>query len=517
MINHGLGDWIHRRRIRSADRAALISAEGELTYGELAARVDRLADALRQRDVRPGDRVAYLGENAPSFLEALFAVGSLGAVFVPLNTRLAPPEITFMLRDSGARLMVSSTELVELGLRATEGTAVERVLIIGETADLPGAAADDLLVESFEEVLASGRAVRHHVPVRAEDLAVILYTSGTTGQPKGAMLSHSNLLWNAINVMTDFDITSRDVALMISPLFHVAALGQGALPVLLKGGSVILEPRFDPGRALRLIEEHGVTNISGVPTTFQLLCEHPDWEATDLSSLRTLTCGGSAVPPRVLEAYERRELAFTMGYGMTETAPGATTLPPSHSRVKQGSGGLPHFHTDMCVVRADGQRCDPGEVGEILVQGPNVIAGYWNRADATDAALEETPEGTWLHTGDMGHIDDEGFLYITDRLKDMIISGGENIYPAQVEREISQLDAVAAVAVIGVEHAKWGEVPRAIVVLREGVQLTESEIIDHLTARLARYKIPQTIVFVDEMPRTASGKIRKPALRAQYA
>ncbi|MDS2173500.1 long-chain-fatty-acid--CoA ligase [Nesterenkonia sp. CL21] len=528
MINHGLGDWIHRRRVRMADRPALFSTAGDLTYGELASRIDRLAQALAERGVRPGDRVAYLGENAPSVLECLFAAGSLGAVFVPLNTRLAPPELAFQLQDSGARTLVCSAELGRQGLVSCPDTPVERVLIVGgETvpAELEDLAVEHLgaedsarpVLEAYEPVLTSGADERPQVPVAQEDLAVILYTSGTTGRPKGAMLSHGNLHWNALNVITDYDITSRDVALMISPLFHVAALSQGTLPVLLKGGAVILETRFDPGRALRLIREHGVTNMSGVPTTYQMLCEHPDWESTDLSSLRTLTCGGSAVPARVLDAYEDRGMAFTMGYGLTETAPGATMLPPSHSRAKQGSAGLPHFHTDVRVVRPDGGRCAPGEVGEILVQGPNVVSGYWNRPDATAAALDETDEGTWLHTGDMGHLDEEGFLYVTDRLKDMIISGGENIYPAQVEQELAQLDAVAAVAVIGVEDDRWGEVPRAVVVVREGHEITAEEIIEHLQGRLARYKIPKSVVFVEDMPRTASGKIRKPALRELHA
>ncbi|GAA1144899.1 acyl-CoA synthetase [Nesterenkonia lutea] len=518
MKNHGLGDWIHRRRVRSRGETALISAAGELTYDQLAERIDRLANAFADRGVRTGDRVAYLGENSPAFLETLFAAGSLGAVFVPLNTRLAPPEIQFALQDSGARLLVSSSTLQPLAASGSRETAVERIMIVDdghgtqhEDAELP------LPAEPFEQALSSGALHRPDVQVSHEDLAVILYTSGTTGSPKGAMLTHGNLTWNAINVLTDHDITSRDVALMIAPLFHVAALGQGALPVLLKGGCVVLEQRFEPGRVLALIQEHSVSNISGVPTTFQLLCEHPDWDHTDISSLRNLTCGGSAVPTRVLEAYESRGLAFTMGYGMTETSPGATSLPSAYSRSKQGSGGLPHFHTDVRVVDPADQPCAPGEVGEIQVHGPNVIAEYWNRPEATASSFVHEEHASWLKTGDMGYLDEDGFLYISDRLKDMIISGGENIYPAQVEQQIAALESVAAVAVIGVEDERWGEVPRAIVVVREGHELTEEQVLRHLDGRLARYKIPKSVIFVESMPRTASGKIRKPDLRRQYA
>ncbi|MCH8571724.1 long-chain fatty acid--CoA ligase [Nesterenkonia sp. AY15] len=518
MKNHGLGDWIHRRRVRSCGQTALISAGGEQTYDQLAQRIDKLANALADRGISSGDRVAYLGENSAAFLETLFAAGSLGAVFVPLNTRLAPPEVQFALQDSGARLLVTSHPLTPVAAPACRDTAVEQVLIVVEGAAPPEEpAAFPVPTETFEAVLASGAEQRPDVAVELEDLAVILYTSGTTGSPKGAMLSHGNLTWNAINVLTDFDLSSKDVALMIAPLFHVAALGQGALPVLLKGGSILLEQRFEPGRVLSLIEEHRVTNISGVPTTFQLICEHPQWESTDISSLRNLTCGGSAVPMRVLDAYESRGLAFTMGYGMTETSPGATTLPPAYSRTKQGSGGLPHFHTDVRVVDPADRPCPMGEVGEIQVHGPNVIAEYWNRPEATAGSFVHEEDGLWLKTGDMGYFDEDGFLFISDRLKDMIISGGENIYPAQVEQQIAALEAVAAVAVIGVEDARWGEVPRAVIVVRDGHALTEEQVLHHLHGKLARYKIPKSVVFVESMPRTASGKIRKPDLRRQYA
>lgn len=518
MNNHGLGDWIHRRRVRSRGRTALISAAGTQTYDQLAARIDKLANALADRGISAGDRVAYLGENSAAFIETLFAVGSLGAVFVPLNTRLAPPEVEFALRDSGSQVLVSSSRLGPVAASACPGTDVELVISVEEGAPpADGAPEFSVRTEEFEEVLASGSGERPDVEVAHGDLALILYTSGTTGNPKGAMLTHGNLTWNAINVLTDFDISSNDVALMIAPLFHVAALGQGALPVLLKGGSIVLEQRFEPGRVLALIEEHQVTNLSGVPTTFQLLCEHPNWDSTDISSLRNLTCGGSAVPLRVLDSYEERGLAFTMGYGMTETSPGATTLPPAYSRDKQGSGGLAHFHTEVRVVSPEELPLPPGEVGEIQVQGPNVISEYWNRPEATATSFLTEGSATWLKTGDMGYFDDEGFLFISDRLKDMIISGGENIYPAQVEQEISSMQAVASVAVIGVEDARWGEVPRAIIEVREGYELSEEQVLNHLDGRLARYKVPKSVLFVESMPRTASGKIRKPDLRKQYA
>jgi fatty-acyl-CoA synthase len=276
----------------------------------------------------------------------------------------------------------------------------------------------------------------------------------------------------------------------------------------------VLEQKFDPGRTLELIEKHRITALSGVPTTYQLLAEHPAWATTDISSLDKLTCGGSAVPMRVLEAYEERGLGFSNGYGMTETAPGATTLPVWRSREKAGSSGLPQFFTDVRIVDPIGEAVGPGEVGEIQVSGPNVIKQYWNRSEAT---RDSFADGIWFKSGDMGYLDEEGFLFVSDRLKDMIISGGENIYPAEVEGVIVELEPVASVAVIGVPDDKWGEVPKAIVTVRDGMTLTEEEVRAHLDGRLARYKIPKSVVFVEEMPRTASGKIRKTELRKQYA
>jgi fatty-acyl-CoA synthase len=517
--NFGIGSWLQRRRPKSGIKTAIIAGDRELSYVELADRSTRLANAFRDRGVAKGDRVAYLGDNDPSFLETLFAAGLAGAVFVPLNTRLAPPEIQFQLRDSGAVLLVHSAALAGLAEHGSAETAVGGLIVVDDPAERDGGTSDGggtaggTAVEAFEAVIASGAALPPDERVSLDDAAMILYTSGTTGNPKGALLTHGNITWNCVNVLVDFDFASTDVALMISPMFHVASLDMGVLPTLLKGGTVVLEAKFDPGRTLELIERHRATTISGVPTTYQMLCEHPDWDATDLSSLNKLTCGGSAVPMRVLEAYERRGLRFSNGYGMTETAPGATTLPAARSRDKAGSSGLPHFFTDVRVADpldpAAGPAA-PGTAGEIQIKGPNVIHRYWNRPEAS--ADSYTADG-WFKSGDMGYKDPDGFVFISDRLKDMIISGGENIYPAEVEQAIAELDAVGSVAVIGVPDEKWGEVPRAVVLLRDGARLTEEQLRSHLEGRLARYKIPKSVVFVAEMPRTASGKIRKADLR----
>lgn len=503
MRNAGLGPWIRKRKVKSAGKTAIIHAGNELGYVDMADRVDRLAGALAARGITAGDRISYLGNNHPAYLETLFAAGLIGAVFVPLNTRLAAGELAYQLSDSGSRLLVHAGELAELAAAAIPDTPVEARLAVGSPAE--GAA-------SYEDAIATADPWGTDVPVSLDDPAIILYTSGTTGRPKGAVLSHGNMTWNAINVLVDFDVASTEVALLIAPMFHVASLGMGALPTLLKGGTLVLQDRFEPAAVITAIERHRVTSLSGVPTTFQLLAEHPDFATADISSLSKLTCGGSAVPARVADAWEAKGLAFANGYGMTETAPGATVLQADRSREKAGSSGLAHYFTDVRIVEPGGGVAPAGTDGEIQISGPNVISGYWNLPEASNQAIVD---GGWLRSGDIGHVDEEGFLYVSDRLKDMIISGGENVYPAEVEAVIMELPQVASVAVIGIPDEKWGEVPRAVIELADGAALDAAALRSHLDGRLARYKIPRTVEFVGELPRTASGKIRKATLRTR--
>ncbi|CAH0178270.1 acyl-CoA synthetase [Microbacterium foliorum] len=498
MHNRGLGGWMVKRRMKSPDKTALIFDDTSISYRSLADDADRMAAVLFERGVQKGDRVAFLGDNCPEFLVTLFGAATLGAVFVPVNTRLAPPEITHVLEDSGARVLVhdpAATATV-----ASLDLEVDHVLETG--------------ADGLEAILAETRAGHVDVAVSLEDPAVIMYTSGTTGRAKGAVLTHGNLTWMAINCVIDYDIVSTDVALMISPLFHAASLGMGALPCVLKGATLVLEKGFDPERALRLIPGYGVTMLSGVPTTYQLLADHELWPGTDLSSLRKLTCGGSPVPTRIMNAYEERGLSFSQGYGMTESSPGATSLAPAMSRAKQGSVGLGHFFTDVRVVDVNGAVAARGTVGEIEIMGPNVFAGYHNLPEATAAAFSD--DG-WLRSGDMGYLDADGYLFISDRLKDMIISGGENIYPAEPENLINDIEGVTGVAVIGVPDDRWGEVPWAVLTVRDGAAVTLEDVRSHLSGRIAKYKIPKNVIVVEALPRTASGKIRKAELRLRYA
>ncbi|WP_245642287.1 acyl-CoA synthetase [Nonomuraea candida] len=568
MRNQGIGSWPARRARKTPGRVAVTHDGRHVTYREMHERVVRLAHVLRDRGVGRGDRVAYLGPNHPAFLETLFAAGVLGAVFVPLNTRLAGPEQAHVLADSGTAVLVHAA--------ATDLDVPCRISLAEYEGLLAGAGSGPI-----DERVAPG------------DACMIMYTSGTTGRPKGAVLSHANLTWNSVNVLVDIDLTADEVTLVVAPLFHTAGLNMTCLPTLLKGGRVVLQGAFDPGRVLEAVEAERVTHLFGVPTMFDAISAHPRWTAADLSSLRTLNCGGAPVPMRTIETYLARGLAFSQGYGMTEASPGVLYLPADQAVAKAGSAGVPHFFTDVRVVLPDGRDAAPGENGEVLVQGPNVMTGYWGlppaapderprtgdmglrteevgphagdvglrteevgpragdvglrteevglrteevgpRAGDVGLRTEEVGPRTeeielrtedawlrtgdvWLRTGDVARTDEDGYAYIVGRIKDMYVSGGENVYPAEVEEALASHPAVAECAVIGVPDATWGEVGRAVVVLRPGATADAGDLLGFLRGRLAKYKIPKSVVWAESLPRTPSGKIAKLDLHAAHA
>ncbi|MFF9504912.1 long-chain fatty acid--CoA ligase [Streptomyces sp. NPDC014656] len=506
MLNQGIGSWPARRTRKTPDRIAVVHENRTWTYRDLHHRVLRLAHALRALGVARGDRIAYLGPNHPAFLETLFAAGTLGAVFVPLNTRLAAPELAYNLTDSGTTVLVHAPE------RAGAARAAAAEAGVPHRIALAGPDRDGTL--GYEKLLAAAGTDPLDEAVAPEDPCMIMYTSGTTGRPKGAVLSHANITWNSVNVLVDTDLSGDEVTLVAAPLFHTAGLNMTCLPTLLKGGRVVLLGAFDAERVLELIEDLRVTYVFGVPTMYDAIAARPRWATADLSSLRTLNCGGAPVPARTITTYLDRGLAFSQGYGMTEASPGILFLDREQTSAKAGSAGVPHFFTDTRVVLPDGSEAGPGERGEILVQGRHVMTGYWNRPEDTEAAFTD---GRWLRTGDIARIDDEGFAYIVDRAKDMFVSGGENVYPAEVEDVLLTHPAVAECAVIGVPDPVWGEVGRAVVVLRPGTHADQDDILGHLAGRLAKYKIPRSLVVTEALPRTASGKIIKHAVRDAHA
>jgi fatty-acyl-CoA synthase len=485
MRNHGIGSWTARRARSTPHRPAVVHDGVEMTYARLHDRTTRLAHHLRDLGVRPGDRVAFLGPNHPSFVETLFAAGQLGAIFVPLNTRLAEPELRHCLTDSGASVLVHAPE-------SAVTCDVPRRVVVGTGLD---------------QALAAGPSAPIDVRVTHADPAMIMYTSGTTGRAKGAVLTHGNLVWNCLNTLVDGEFAAGDVTLLSAPLFHTAALNMTCLPTVLKGGTLVLEESFSPARTLDLVERLRVTVMFGVPAMFQRLAAESRFAEADLSSVRMMLCGGAPVPEALIRTYRRRGLDFIQGYGMTEASPGVCLLDAEHSLDKSGSAGLPHFFTDVRVVDPTGH---DSSRGELLVEGPNVMSGYWNLPEETAAALDDG----WFRSGDIVRTDDDGYVTVVDRAKDMIISGGENIYPAEIENLLYEHPAVADCAVIGVPDERWGEVPRAVVVLRSDADA--EDILGSLEGRLARYKIPKSLVRTDALPRTGAGKLIKPRIREKF-
>jgi fatty-acyl-CoA synthase len=489
MLNQGLGSWPVRRARKTPNDIALVHDGTPLTYAGLRDRVADLASALREQGTGPGDRVAYLGFNHPSFLQTLFATGMLGAVFVPLNARLTGPELAYQLTDSGASVLVHAPTHAAVA----DGLPVRTAIGLEELDRLPVAEPVD-------------------VPVELDDPCMIMYTSGTTGRPKGAMLTHGNITWNAVNVLIDHDLIADEVALVSAPLFHTAGLNMLTLPVLLKGGTCVLTTGFDPDATLDLVERHRITFMFGVPAMFQSVARAARWAEADLSSLRLLTCGGAPVPPSLIATYQGRGLTFLQGYGMTEAAPGTLFLDAAHAVTKAGSAGVPHFFSDVKVVGPGLAEVAPGQPGEVVVKGPHVMPGYWGLPEETARSFTDG----WFHTGDAARLDTDGYAYIVDRIKDVIISGGENIYPAEVENALLADPDILECAVIGVPHDRWGETGRAIVVPREGSGLTADRLLDSLAGRIAKYKLPTSVVFATEIPRNATGKILKARLRDLY-
>ncbi|ANW16945.1 long-chain fatty acid--CoA ligase [Streptomyces clavuligerus] len=490
MRDQGIGSWIRRRARKTPHRCAVVHRDLRYTYAQWDERTTRLAHHLRGLGVRRGDRVGFLGANHPALLETLFAAGQLGAVLVPLNTRLAAPELRHCLTDSGTSLLV----------HAPAFDAFARDCPVGRTVPV-----DD----TYEDALARADGTPLDESVSRDDNAVIMYTSGTTGRAKGVVLSHGNITWNSVNVLVDADLASDEVTLLSAPLFHTAALNMTCLPVLLKGGTLVLEESFSPTRTLDLIEEHGVTLMFGVPAMFQQIAAAERFDAADLSSVRTMLCGGAPVPPALIRLYKDRGLRFLQGYGLTEASPGVCLLDAENALTKAGSAGLPHFFNDIRIVDRAGDDVERGERGELLVEGPTVTSGYWGPSEENEAAFADG----WLHSGDVVTQDEDGYVTVVDRAKDMIISGGENISPVEVEKALFEHPAVADCAVIGVPDATWGEVGCAVIVRTPGAGATGEEILAFLDGRLARYKIPHAVVLTDALPRNSTGKVAKHRLR----
>jgi fatty-acyl-CoA synthase len=472
------------------------------TYGEMAARATALAAGLAERGVGQGDVVALLSYNCPELLEAIFAANRLGAVAMPINWRLAAPEVRYILEHSEARALVCDAELLELGGEAAKGLDVAQV---GIAADAPDGwtAVADLRLD------AGGLPT---VDTSPDDVHRLMYTSGTTGRPKGVMLTHANLAWKNYAHIVEFGFTSDDLGLACGPLYHVGALDLTTTSLIAAGGTVIVHRVFDAAAVVEELERSRVTTVWLAPAMVNAIMAIPDVEQRDLSSVRVIINGGEKMPIPLIERIQRTfpSAWFADAYGLTETVSGDTFLDRDSIITKLGSVGRPCLHLELDVWDAEGRSVAPGEKGEIVLRGPKVFKGYWRDPEATAKALE----GGWFHTGDIGVRDEDGYLYIVDRLKDMIISGGENIAGSEVERVLYEHPAVLEVAVVGRPDERWGEVPVAHVVRREGARATAEELIEHCRGQLARFKVPKEVTFLDALPRNPSGKILKRELRS---
>ena len=502
----GIGYWMDKAALMHPDRTALVTPEGSRSYREMAVGVERAVAALEGTGVGAGDRFGILIWNDARFLDLLFAAGRMGAIAVPLNWRLTAAELAFQTADAGVEVVFVGPEQEELGEALSETAGCRVVGVPGE-------------YETLADSASEGELPHRPTPMAQlpgdDEPVLMVYTSGTTGRPKGALLTHRNLFWNAINDILAVGLTWRDTSLTILPLMHVGGIGLFTLPTLLAGGRVIMPRRFDPEETLAVIRDEGVNVMLGVPAIHTMLVNSPDWPDADLSSLRFMYNGGDACPLEIVERFREKGVPFAGGYGLTETAPTAfLTELDQLDRAASASGfaGKPSFSLDARIVGPAGEDVAPGEVGEIVLQGPNLFREYWGRPQETEEAFA----GGWFRTGDLASWDAEGFTFIAGRKKQMLKSGGENIYPAEVEQAILEHPEVAEVCVIGRPHPKWSEVPVAIVAPREAGAVTADQLRDFLETRLARFKVPADFAFVDAIPRTSIGKPDRPLLERTF-
>jgi fatty-acyl-CoA synthase len=509
---YNVGGWLARRARIAGDRLAVVDAHRSLSYLSLDERSARCAAALSEAGLGRGDRVALLLGNRSAYLEVVFAAARLGAIVVPVNARFTAPEIRHVLEDCTPRLLIHDAPLADTAeLACSRSPSPPTRLACGGEPD------------AYEQSLARCEPLAQIAAVTPDHPMILMYTSGTTGTPKGALLPHRKTLFNSLNAQLFFDLTRDERVLVALPLFHSFGLSILSIPTLYAGGSVFLEPHFDPAAVWNAVDERGITFFGGVPTQFRALLDVLECAPAgryDLGSLRFLFTAGAAVPVETVRGFQAQGLVLKQGFGQTETSI-LCCLDARDAVRKAGSVGRPVFHADVRVVAPDGFEQPPerwrdvavGETGEIVVRGPITMLGYWN----DPASTAQTLRGDWLRTGDLATIDDEGFLTLVGRARQMYISGGENVYPAEVEAVFAEHPAIREIAVVGVSDPKWGEVGRAYVVLNPGQDLDSEALRDWGSERLARFKLPADFVALPALPRTESGKVQKHRLAGASA
>ena len=505
-----LGDIPRKGARLHGDRECIVFEGSRLTYKELDDRVNRLANYLLSLELDGFKHIAVLAENCPQYVEMYFAAAKAGCVTVPLNFRLARNELIPILKDAEAKVLFFGQ-----GYADTAGE-IAREVGIGILVSIEAPEEGCL---NYEELLANFPATDPEIAVDENQMSILMYTGGTTGRPKGVMLSHRSFMTAMLDLTLTYMFDKNDTTCIILPMFHAAVWP--VFCVLIVGGKAAILRRPELDKILELLQEEKCTHIVAVPTIYNWLMEHPDLDKFDLSSLKKMSYGGSPIAPVLLKKMiQKFGNVFWQAYGLTEASPVLTVLRPE-DHVVEGppekvrrlkSVGREHYSPTVRVVREDGSEVAPGEVGEIVGRGKNIMLGYWKMPDKT----AETVKDGWLHTGDMGTVDEDGYIYLVDRKHDMIITGGENVYPREVEDALLEQPAIMEVAVVGVPDERWGEAVKAVVVLKEGMKATGEEIIKFAKSRLAGYKCPKSVDFRDSLPKTAVGKIARSQIRKEY-
>jgi len=508
-VQNNLGLFLTKRAFLSPDLEGYVEGDGSfrLTYHALNASCNRVANAFAAAGIEKGERVGLLLMNSREFMESYYALAKIGAVIVPLNWRLVADELEFILKDSGTQRLVFGEEFLE---------TVAELYARGDKTDIKqwlqveGEQAVGHFAESYQAFRDAAPADEPEVGGKDDDMLYIMYTSGTTGLPKGVVHTHNTAIWGLMTIGATAEYQANDRYLACLPMFHVGALTPLAVNVW-RGATNIVMRSFDPTRAWELIQEEKITIGLAVPAMLNFMVQVA-YDQYDYSTLRWIMTGAAPVPVALTEKYHEMGVGLLQVYGLTESCGPACLMDAENALRKPDSTGRAFFHTDVRVVDDDGQDCPPGQAGEVWVKGPHIMREYWNRPEAT---AETIVDDGWLRTGDVALMDEEGFVAIQDRIKDMIISGGENVYPAEIEGVLASHTGVVEAAVIGQESERWGESPLAIVV-KSDAALTEAEVLSFCQGKLARFKQPQGVEFVDEIPRNPSGKILKRILRQQF-
>jgi len=500
-------DWLAKQAQQFPDKRALVDSFSAriLSYAELDERASRCAEFLRDGwGIKPGERIAVLAHNSSEYVELLYACGKIGALMVCLNWRLSVDELRGIVADAQPCAIIFGGEFEQTGMTLASGFDMKRRMVLGAARDA---------VAGYEASLAASSGAGVVMPWRGHDETwYLLYTSGTTGKPKGVIQTFGMAFTNAVNGMLAAGLRREDTLLSVLPYFHTGGLNLYLNPMLMCAGTTVIMRQFDVDKTMELLQG-GVTVMFGVPAIYLFLSQHPGFDAADFSRVRSWACGGAPIPKNLLEKYLAKNVTICFGFGMTETGPTVFLTDEATARKKLGTVGKPVMYVDARIVDSrTRQTLGANQRGELMLRGPGITPGYWNNAAATAAAFEDG----WLCSGDIAYCDEDGDYYIVDRSKDMYISGGENVYPAEVENVLFQIEGVAEAAVIGVPDAKWGEVGKAIIVLKPGAAQSAEGVLAQCKARLAGFKVPRHVVFLPALPRNAAGKVEKSRLRSQF-